>query len=77
MEPIKRELRRQKREIKRAGHHRVRRELKRALAEEPEVVPDVEFDFGRYGSAHLNGIDRDPTRRRFRAAGDVDPDRDS
>lgn len=63
MEPTKRELRQQKREIKRLGSQRRRRQLKRALAEHPEDARDAEFDFGRYSSAPLNGLDRDPTRR--------------
>lgn len=63
MEPTKRELRQQKREIKRLGSQRRRRQLKRALVEHPEDAQDAEFDFGPYSSARLNGLDRDPTRR--------------
>jgi hypothetical protein len=64
MEPTKRELREQKREVKRLGSQRRRRQLKRSLAENPEDAPDAQFDFGRYSSAKLNGIDHDQTRRR-------------
>lgn len=64
MEPTKRELRQQKREIKRLGSQRRRRQLKRALAEHPDDAPNNESDFGRYSSAPLNGMDRDSTRRR-------------
>jgi hypothetical protein len=63
MEPTKRELRQQKRDIKRAGGKRRRRQLKQGLAEHPEEARDTSFDFGRYRSATLNGIDRDATRR--------------
>ena len=54
----KRELRQLKREIKRAGSQRRRRQLKRDLAENPEDAPFSEFDFGRFRSADMNGIDR-------------------
>ena len=64
MDNTKRELRQQKREIKRAGGKRRRRLLKQGLAERPEEAPDSEFDFGRYSSAKLNGIDRDSKRER-------------
>jgi|GEM_PF-1161557 len=63
MEPTKKELRQQKREIKRAGSKRRRRQLKQQLAEHPEDAPTAEFDFGRYQSASLNGMDHDATRR--------------
>ena len=63
-EPTKRELRQQKREIKRAGSQRRRRQLKQALRENPEEAPYTEFDFGRYESARFNGMDHDATRRR-------------
>ncbi|WP_422930553.1 hypothetical protein [Singulisphaera sp. PoT] len=63
MEPTKKELRQQKREIKRAGSKRRRRQLKQQLAEHPDEAPDAEFDFGRYESATMNGLDRDNTRR--------------
>ena len=64
-EPTKRELRQLKREIKRAGSQRRRRQLKQSLRDRPEdaaSAPD-EFDFGRYRSSPLNGMDRDSTRR--------------
>ena len=63
MEPTKRELREQKREIKRLGGKRRRRQLKRALAERPEDAPFATADFGRYASAPLNRIDNDRTKR--------------
>jgi hypothetical protein len=66
-EPTKRELRQQKREIKRAGSQRRRRMLKQELREHPEDAPLGEFDFGRYSSAPFNGLDHDATRRRAKA----------
>jgi hypothetical protein len=63
MEPEKRQLREQKREVKRAGGKRRRRQLKRELAENPEEAPYSVPDVGRHRSADLNGIDRDATRR--------------
>ncbi|HMB06379.1 MAG TPA: hypothetical protein VKP69_21930 [Isosphaeraceae bacterium] len=63
MGPTKRELRQRKREIKRAGGKRRRRQLKQALAEDPADAPYAEFDFGRFESAKLNGMDHDATRR--------------
>lgn len=59
----KRELRERKRQLKRKGNQRVRRILKRGLAEDPENAADVEPDYGRYRSADLNGLDADPARR--------------
>jgi hypothetical protein len=75
-EPTKRERRQQKREIKRAGSQRRRRMLKQALREAPEDAAssgseaDADFNFGRYRSAPLNGMDHDPTRRRRPEPGD-------
>jgi hypothetical protein len=68
----KRELREQKREVKRAGVKRRRRLLKQSLVENPEEAHKVEVDFGRYRSAPLNGLDQDATRIR-RSARDDDP----
>jgi hypothetical protein len=64
MDPIKREFRQQKREIKRAGSKRRRLRAKQALAEDPEDARYTDGGFGRYESAAMNGIDRDATRRR-------------
>jgi hypothetical protein len=64
MEPTKRELRQIKREIKRAGSQRRRREWKRDLRENPEEAPNSDDNFGRFSTAQLNGIDHDNTRRR-------------
>jgi len=64
MEPTKRDLRQMKREIKRAGSQRRRRQWKRDLRENPEEAPYSEEDFGRFSTVELNGIDHDNTRRR-------------
>ncbi len=64
MEPTKREQRQTKRELKRAGSQRRRRQWKRDLHENPEAAPYSEQDFGRCSTAELNGMDRDSTRRR-------------
>jgi hypothetical protein len=63
-EPTKRELRQQKRAIKRAGSQRRRRMLKQVLRENPDDAPLGEFDFGRFSSAPFNGLDHDATRTR-------------
>lgn len=63
MDPTQRELREQKRQIKRAGGKRRRLLLKRCLADHPEDAAHDEVGFGRYRSAPLNGLDRDVTRR--------------
>src|SRR5438132_2342280 len=62
----KRQLRKLKRDIKRAGNKRRRQHLKRQLAEAPEEAPHADFDFGRASSAGYNAMDRDATRRRPR-----------
>jgi hypothetical protein len=64
MDPEKRQLRKLKRDLKRAGGKRRRQELKRDLADNPEEAHRKEFEFGRDSSTGLNGLDRDATRRR-------------
>jgi hypothetical protein len=64
MDPDKRQLRKLKREIKRAGGKRRRQQLKRDLSDNPEEAHLSEFDFGRATSTGLNGLDQDATRRR-------------
>jgi hypothetical protein len=63
-QPTKRERRQLKREVKRAGSQRRRRQWKRDLRENPEEAPHSEEDFGRYSTEPLNGMDQDQTRRR-------------
>jgi hypothetical protein len=64
MDQDKRQLRKLKRDIKRAGNKRRRLHLKRQLADSPEEAARAEVDFGRASSAAYNGMDRDATRRR-------------
>ncbi len=66
MNSEKRELRQLKREIKQAGSQRRRRQLKRDLIENPEEAHHSEFDFGRYRSADLNGLDGKRSREHGR-----------
>ena len=63
-DPHKRELRKLKRTLKRAGSKYRRRDLKRQLAEDPERAADAEENFGRYSSEAFNGLDQDATRKR-------------
>lgn len=64
MDRDKRQLRQDKRAIKRAGNKTRRQQLKRDLAESPEEAAFSEERLGRHRSAGLNGIDHDSTRRR-------------
>jgi len=64
IDPHKRELRKLKRTLKRAGSKHRRRELKRQLAENPEGAADAEEDVGRFSSEGLNRLDDDSKRRR-------------
>ena len=64
MEQDKRRYRQLKRDLKRAGNRKRRRHFERELRANPEEVETNDFDFGRHGTAGLNGIDRDATRRR-------------
>ncbi len=62
MEPTKREHRELKRDLKREGSQRRRRQWKRVLRDDPEEAPYAEENFGRCSTADLNGRDHDPTR---------------
>jgi hypothetical protein len=66
MDRAKRELREQKRVLKRKGNQRLRRQIKQTLAEHPDLAPHIEPDLGRFDTSGLNGIDHDTTRRRGR-----------
>jgi hypothetical protein len=57
MDRHKRELRKLKREIKRAGSKHRRRELRRELIDNPDEAHHSEQSFGRNRSAGLNGLD--------------------
>jgi hypothetical protein len=63
MDPDKRQFRKLKRDIKRAGNKRRRQHFKRELTDNPEDAPYSEFDFGHNTSTGLNGMDQDATRR--------------
>lgn len=64
MDPDKREFRQTKRKLKQLGNQRLRRQVRKSIAENPEEAHEVEPTFGRYGTANLNGYDHDATRRR-------------
>jgi hypothetical protein len=64
MEPIKRDVRQLKRELKREGSQRRRRQWKRELRENPDLAPFSAENFGRCATAELNGMDHDRTRER-------------
>lgn len=63
-DPRKRELRKLKRTLKRAGSKHRRRDLKNQLVADPEAAPAAEPDFGKYSSEGMNGLDQDGTRKR-------------
>lgn len=65
MDPTKRELREQKRQLKRAGSRHRRRDLKASLRQNPEDAHEDKQNFGRYSTAELNGLDQDATRKRL------------
>ena len=64
MDQEKRELRKLKRDIKRAGNKRRRRFLKEELRDHPAEAQDSDFQFGRDSSAPFNGMDQDATRKK-------------
>lgn len=64
MDDQKRELRKTKKIIKKAGSRHRRRELKRDLAENPEEAAFSEEKLGRNQSKDFNGMDDDATRKR-------------
>jgi hypothetical protein len=53
-----------KRDIKKAGNRKRRRQLDRMLQEDPEGAAHHEADVGGESSQFLNGNDNDRTRRR-------------
>ena len=62
-DPHKRELRKLKRKLKRAGSKHRRRDLKKQLADDPNGAAEAEQSFGKFSSEGLNGLDQDSTRR--------------
>lgn len=59
-EQEKRELRKLKRVLKRAGSKHRRREFKRGLTENPDEAAHQEENLGRNRSEGLNGLDLPP-----------------
>ena len=57
----KKELRAEKRVVKRLGNKRLRRQARETLESDPEAIADLQPDYGRYRSAILNGLDRHAT----------------
>ena len=64
MEQDKRSFRQLKRDLKRAGNRKRRRQFQRELLDKPDDAPYSEFQFGRRSTAGLNGNDEDATRRK-------------
>jgi hypothetical protein len=54
----KRQIRKHKKEVKRQGTKRVRRQLKKDLETAPEEAHRSEVDFGRLSSEPWNGLER-------------------
>ncbi len=63
MDREKKALRKEKRQVKRAGNKSRRRKFERDLRENPEQAHESEYRFGKKGSKRYNGLDRDPTRQ--------------
>jgi len=63
-DPHKRELRKLKRTLKRAGSKHRRRDLKQQLVTDPEGAIEPAEDFGKFSSVNFNGLDQDSTRKR-------------
>ena len=63
-DPRKRELRKLKRTLKRAGSKHRRRELKKQLVDDPAGAPEAAEVLGKFSSEVLNGLDQDATRKR-------------
>jgi len=57
VDPRKRELRKLKRTLKRAGSKHRRRELKKQLADDPEGAAEATEDSGKFSSEGFNGLD--------------------
>lgn len=64
MDPEKRQIRKLKRDIKKAGGKKRRQFLKRTLTDNPEEAHEAAFEFGKDSSTGFNGMDQDATRRR-------------
>lgn len=64
MEQDKRSFRQLKRDLKRAGNRKRRRQLQRDLRHNPDDAAHSNFTFGRDSTGGLNGNDHDATRRK-------------
>jgi len=64
MDHEKRQLRKLKRDIKRAGNKKRRQKLKRDLRDNPHDAHLNEPTVGKSSSETLNGLDHDATRKR-------------
>jgi hypothetical protein len=64
MDRDKRQMRKLKRSVKKAGNKKRRRQLKDDLRENPDEAHWTEPEVGNLSSQSLNGLDRDATRRR-------------
>jgi hypothetical protein len=64
MDQDKRQTRKLKREIKKAGNKKRRTKLKRDLRDNPEEAHWSEPTVGRQTSESLNGLDKDATRKK-------------
>jgi hypothetical protein len=64
MDRDKRQIRKLKRSVKKAGNKKRRKQLKNDLRDNPEEAHWTEPTVGNLSSATLNGLDQDATRRR-------------
>lgn len=64
MDREKRQLRKLKRDVKKAGNKKRRARLKRDLLDNPEEAHWNEPSVGKLSSQTLNGLDQDATRKR-------------
>jgi hypothetical protein len=64
MDRDKRQMRKLKRDVKKAGNKKRRAQLKRDLADNPDEAHWSEPTVGRLSSEALNGLDKDATRKR-------------
>ena len=63
-DPQKRQLRKLKRDVKRAGSKHRRRDLKKQLTDNPEEAHEAEENLGRHRSETMNQLDNDTTRNK-------------
>ncbi len=63
MDRDKKQMRKLKRTVKKAGNKKRRRQLKDAVRDHPDEAHWTEPTFGNASSQTLNGLDQDSTRR--------------